>query len=464
MKKSDARARISDYVKNSGQERLSSEVDDNGDDVQMTADELDRCARVYISNEPASGEVKVFANNNCVEFFSASTSKGRKDAIKDVSESICLTVQYTVTNILCTTHSQEFVKRLGTVVSNNGNDTYTKKTSEYVRNVLTYSLMRNAYREKSILASGGVDPSQLDDNDDIIISEGSGTFRQFEDREANKALNEAVENSYFRCRLERGVANELVADLVTGGMKIFIMRGDLAYPCPLSYTLDKIISCRLSKKLHQNPIEEGSDEAELIEEFKQADKDFAEETTVPNINTASVEIASEKRRRRKLKATKKIVEKDSRYRSCRLYNVWTRCRNRYRKAEGKSVKKDEFGKLIQLEPPLFVKTLDIRMPADTDCTWETYFKGEVHIDHRQSIQGHKKVGGSVKQRWHWTNLWLMNGRKNCGKGGERGDDSDRVWNTAKKRWIETDEDDEKLIWKCIDLAETERSDLLDCSK
>ena len=448
-----------EYVRSSGKERLSNEVDDNGDDVQMTADELDRCTRVYISNEPASGEVKVFANDNCVEFFSASTSKGRKDAIKDVSESICLTVQYTVTNILCTTHSQEFVKRLGTVVSNNGNDTYTKKTSEYVRNVFTYSLMRNAYREKSILASSGVDPSQLDDNDDIIISEGSGTFRQFEDREANKALNEAVENSYFRCRLESGVANELVADLVTGGMRIFIMRGDLAYPCPLSYTLDKV-SSRLSHKLHQNPIR--PDEAELIEEFKQADNVFTEETTQPNISPEAVETASEKRRTRKLKATKKIVNKDKRYYKCRVYNIQIRIQNRFRSTEKRGLKKNEVEPLIQLELPLLADTFDIRMPAD--CTWKTYFKGKVHIDHRQSIQGHKQSGGTVKELWHWTNLWLMNGSKNSGKGGARGDDSDRAWNATKKRWTETTEDDEKLICECIDLAKTRQSNLLNCTK
>ena len=81
-----------EYVRSSGKERLSNEVDDNGDDVQMTADELAGYTRVYVSNKPDSVEVKDFANDNCEEFFSASTTKERKDTIKDVSESICLTV------------------------------------------------------------------------------------------------------------------------------------------------------------------------------------------------------------------------------------------------------------------------------------------------------------------------------------------------------------------------------------
>jgi len=92
LKKSDARCRIKDYVRNSGNERLSNEVDDNGDDVQMTADELAGYTRVFISNQPASTEVKHFANDNCEEFFSVSTNTERKGAIRDVSESIYLTV------------------------------------------------------------------------------------------------------------------------------------------------------------------------------------------------------------------------------------------------------------------------------------------------------------------------------------------------------------------------------------
>jgi len=346
-------------------------------------------------------------------------------------------------------------------VSINGDNTYTKKTSEYVHHTITFSLMRDAYREKSILTSDGIDPNQLDITTDIIFGEGRGD-RANEDREANKALKEAVENQWPRLRLERGVANEVVADLITAGISFYIMRGGLAYPCPFSYTLD-LVGKRLNRKLHQNPVEKGSPEAKLIEEFKQANKDFTEETAQHN-SPEAVEVASEKRRKKKLKATKKIVKKDSRYRTCRFFNIWCRCRNRYKQAEGKSVKKDEFPGLIQLEMDLFVETLDIRMPDDAVCTWETYLKGKVHIDHRQSIQGQKQVGGSVKQRWHWTNLWLMDGSKNCGKGGARGDDPDRAWNTAKKRWIETTEGDEKLIFECIDLAESEGSELLDCTK
>ena len=188
------------------------------------------------------------------------------------------------------------------------------------------------------------------------------------------------------------------------------------------------------------------------------------ESAQHNITPEAVEVASEKRRKRKLKATKKIVDKDSRYRTCREYNIRLRLQSRFRSTEKRGLKKDEVEPLIQLELPLLVETFDIRMPDDADCTWETYLKGKVHIDHRQSIQGHKQSGGTVEELWHWTNLWLMNGSKNSGKGGARGDDPDRAWNTAKKRWIETTEDDEKLIWKCIDLAKTRRSKLLDCTK
>lgn len=114
LKKNDARAKIRDYIRNSGKKSSSNEVDDNGDDIQMTADDLERCTRVYISNRPnpAATEIKEFANDNYEEFFSASTSKGRKDTIKDVSEYIChsesICPSYAPLKFYCTYSFTEF--------------------------------------------------------------------------------------------------------------------------------------------------------------------------------------------------------------------------------------------------------------------------------------------------------------------------------------------------------------------
>ena len=102
LKKSDARCRIKDYVKNSGTERLSNEVDDNGDDVQIDLDQHDS-ERVYFTNDPGSSPTAAFdyADQNCTEYYSTTTSDGRKSDIKEVSESINRAVHtYVVTDII----------------------------------------------------------------------------------------------------------------------------------------------------------------------------------------------------------------------------------------------------------------------------------------------------------------------------------------------------------------------------
>ena len=103
LKKSDARCRVKDYVRHSGVERLSNEVDDNGDDVQMNADDLDQYDRVYYTNDSGSSPKAAFdyVDQNCTEYYSTTTSDGRKSDIKEVSEAINRAVHmYVVTNII----------------------------------------------------------------------------------------------------------------------------------------------------------------------------------------------------------------------------------------------------------------------------------------------------------------------------------------------------------------------------
>lgn len=144
----------------------------------------------------------------------------------------------------------------------------------------------------------------------------------------------------------------------------------------------------------------------------------------------------------------------------RDFNISTRIANRYRGSAKKPFSRANVPNLIQLELNLFVETFDTRMPID--CDWELYLEGKVHIDHRQSIEGCKANHVAENECWHWSNLWPLNGRKNSGKGGARGDDTGRVWSNEKNRWIETSEEDENLIKQCINHV-TGRSQLLDCT-
>ena len=103
LKKKDAIVKIRAYVSSSGRERLSNEVDDNGDDVQMNADDLDQYDRVYYTNDSGSSPKAAFdyVDQNCTEYYSTTTSDGRKSDIKEVSEAINRAVHmYVVTNII----------------------------------------------------------------------------------------------------------------------------------------------------------------------------------------------------------------------------------------------------------------------------------------------------------------------------------------------------------------------------
>lgn len=144
----------------------------------------------------------------------------------------------------------------------------------------------------------------------------------------------------------------------------------------------------------------------------------------------------------------------------REFNAARRVSNRYRKAENKSFSQAEVPELIQLELRHFIETLDIRMPSN--CSWELYFDGAVHLDHRQSIQGCKANNGPEHQRWHWTNLWPLLASENSGKGGAQGGDTNRVWNNEKNRWNETSEEDEDLIKQCINKVGHD-SKLINCT-
>ena len=165
----------------------------------------------------------------------------------------------------------------------------------------------------------------------------------------------------------------------------------------------------------------------------------------------------------KLKAAKKAVQtKDSPYRLCREFNATRRIMSRYRNVEKKGIRKDEVSTLVGLETVHLIDWFDKGMPDD--CDWEQYLEGKVHIDHRQSLQGHIQKFGEkcVEQRWHFTNLWLLHGKKNSGKGGARGDDPKRKWNSEKNRWVETSEEDEKLVKEFIRNF-GRKSEIMNCS-
>lgn len=146
---------------------------------------------------------------------------------------------------------------------------------------------------------------------------------------------------------------------------------------------------------------------------------------------------------------------ESRYRTDREYNAVVRLLNRFRKIEVRSISKKDLQSWIALSTELLVDTFTIRMPDD--CSWEEYLFGKVDIDHRQSLKAHRDDYGdedeALKKRHHWSNLWLMASSKNRGKGGRRGDDNNRLWNSDKNRWIETSADDESLIKSCIDMID-----------
>jgi len=199
-----------------------------------------------------------------------------------------------------------------------------------------------------------------------------------------------------------------------------------------------------------NPVSETNDPVEfaLLEEIERID---------------ASEDAPERKETRKAEATRRAFsKKNSRYHTDFIYNVLIRIANRYRatdKPNGQSFSYHEVPELVRLEAELLGESLLIRMPAD--CSMETYFKGIDHIDHRESINGRQKRNGNVKETWTWSNLWLMNGSKNCSKSGASGDDPDRKFSEKKNRWIEPNDNDEKLLVECIEMAKKANSKLLD---
>lgn len=212
------------------------------------------------------------------------------------------------------------------------------------------------------------------------------------------------------------------------------------------------IAKRLYKKLGANPVKPGSTEDIFLKELKAIDVDETKKDQPPEQKNAW-----------KFQAAKRAVQrKNSPYRICREYNAIRRIMSRYRQAEKKGIRKDEVSTLVGLETVHLIDWFDQGMPDD--CDWEQYLEGKVHIDHRQSLQGQIQQFGEEyeERRWHFTNLWLLHGKKNSGKGGARGDNPDRKWNSEKKRWVETSDEDEKLVKEFINKL-GHKSQIMKCS-
>ena len=131
------------------------------------------------------------------------------------------------------------------LVCDNKDGTFTKKHAKYKYQLLT-RWMERAHREKLILGSSAVNPNLLLEDTAIIFDEGSGSSR-FSHREANKYLDETVNNIWLRSRRHKGVANEMIADMKGDGYSFYIMREGKAYECPDEYTIQLVSSLSIMK-------------------------------------------------------------------------------------------------------------------------------------------------------------------------------------------------------------------------